>query len=667
MFNLTRIRIQWGGARSHPARWFLGLVGLYQRKQARGYGLVLSLRGLLIWSVVGAFVGYFAGGGYYWWKLEQRPHNYVRYGDVLLYPLSAEKRAEVRELQGKAFIAGGMDEFAAKQWHRAMMSLGLGLERYPRDLNARLKLAQLFLGSRVRLKAQETLMRGLDHGWPGRPYLEAAIETAAAGEDHELVVEICDRGLALHDGALHPAADRRWLVERRLRALIAEKRVDEALATVEREQALLGENLFFEVRILALLNEGKAAEAASEAEAWRLRSPSDPSILRLLARTYREAGRIDDMRRTLAAMRADAPADPRSHVFSVIQTLLAGGSDEGRAMVEDYVFRFGGTESNYVLLVEPLAEIGRAEELELLLAAAAERGMKDPRLAAARLQVLIGERRWSEAARQIESIRASLPPGATGRATLVDFYQHLIAAAADPADGAQSGLTDYVRVRQLPMVLYRQSVEVLRRAGRAETALRVLNFAEGVYPNNAYLATARDEIRREIEAGKAAAAASRVVVAPAAALSSQASFEAEVDRVADADGPSTALRLFRDLRQARPAWLEAADEPIARRELLLHGEGDDLAALQGAARIYLTSDLARKEQVIALATRLHGRSRSDSARLLLTEVLKRFPGDGAASRLMALWFPPVKAAPVPETAPGGAEAAVGADRRGVEG
>lgn len=639
MARFPHIKLQWGASNTTPGRWYFGLVGVYRRKSGRGKGLAVSLRGVAILAAAAGLVGYFCGAGYYWWKQEQRAYNFVRYSDVLLYPLSAEKRREVRELQGKAMIAEGLDALEAQQWNRALMSLRLGLDRYPRDLTARLTLAQIFLAYRVRAKAQETLLQGLDHGWPGRAYLQSAMEVAAAGDDHELVVTICDRALALHDPARHSDADRRWLVEQRVRALLAEKRSDDALSFAEQEAGAVDDDTLSELRLLALLQAGRFPEAVAFAEGWIARSSRSPQALRLLARAYREAERPDDMVKILAELRAGAPADPRVYVFSLIQHLLAGLEREGRAILEDYIFRFGGIEANFVLAAEPLAEINRPEELEILLAAAAERGMRDPRLAATRLQVLISGRRWAEATRQIADLRTLLPDGVSARANLLDLFQYLVAAAADPADGAQSSLTDYIRARQLPMGVYRQCVETLRKNGRIDTARQILTFAQGVYPTSRYIAETAAALDAEIAERRAAEEAARPVVAAVAAFATPEAFFAEVDRLGAEEGRAAALVLFREMRKARPEWAPSQEEPLGRRELELHAEGDDIAAIQGAVRTYLSADRVRIQHVVALATRFHEAGRDTEARMLLNEILRKVPGDPAASGLLARWFP----------------------------
>jgi hypothetical protein len=650
MPRITRIKLQWGASSVTPGDWYFGLFGLYGRKIGRGTGLAVSIRGALLWSLLACVVGYFSGAGYYWWKQEQRTYNYVRYTDVLLYPLSAKKRREVRELQGQAMIADALDAIQAKQWSRALGNLHHGLQRYPRDLTARLKLAQMYLGFRLRTKAQATLMQGLDYGWPGRAYIQSAIEMASGGEDYELVIEICDKALVLHTAG-HAAADRRWLVEQKLRALIVEKRTEDALAFAERESGAVADATLSELKILALLQAGRAAEAVTFAEGWAKRSEKDGQALRLLARSYREAGRIDEMKRVLSKLRSDAPADPRALVYSMIQHFLAGLDREGRALLDDYVFRFGGTEANFVLAAEPLAEIKRGEDLDVLLAAAAERGFRDPRLRIARLQILIAGRRWAEATREIYEIRAALPAGSSGRAAMLDFFQYLIAAASDSSDGTQTSLITFVRERQLTMAAYRQCVELLRTAGRTNTARQIVTFAQGAYPQNKYLADAVVALDKEIADRRAAEEAARPVAAPVAAFASAEAFFKELDAADAQKGPKAALAFFAEMRKARPEWLALSSEAVGRRELELRSRIDDIAGLQSAVRSYLTTERTRVQAVVLIATRLHGEKHDSAARMLLTEILRKIPDEPTATNLMASWFPAPKAAQTPGAQP----------------
>lgn len=661
--KFSRIKLQWGASKQQPGQWYLGTVGVYDRKGgSRAKGLAISMLAVCLWMFLLGCIGYFSLAGYYWWKQEQRRYNFVAYTDVLLWPLSADKRREIKELQGKAILAEGMEDLKTGQWNKALMNLRVGLDKYPRDNPARLQLARIFLAYRLRDKAQETLMAGLDYGYPGRAYLESAISLAASGEDYELVIEICDRGFSLMP-ANASAAERRWLVDQRLKALLAEKRNDDAYAYSEKMAAYMDETVLSEQRLLALLQSRRADEAVTFAEEWRKRDGDTAQVLRLLARAYREAGRNDDMAQVLDELVKKNPADARMRVFAIIQTMLAGNESSGRLMIDDFIFRFGGTPENYVMLAEPLAEIKNRSSLGTVLAAAEERGIRDPRLPMAMLQIMIGEQSWGEANRQLEVVRDLLPPDGVGRASMLELIRLLIAAASDGGEAAQSSLVEYVASRQMPMSAYRQCIDVLRVAGRIETARLVVRSAQGVFPSNRYLADCVAEFDGKIAAAKEAEAAAKAAAkgAPAPAFATAQAFYAALEDREKTGGPEAGVALLRALRSERPAWMASEGEALDLREMQINARTDDVVALQGAVRRYLNTDRIRVQNTLALARSSYDEGRKDHARIILDEVLRRVPDQEVALALKAKWFPPPPKPSEPVAEPAGvapAEASV---------
>lgn len=640
MNGSSRLKIHWGASKTTPGKWYLGLIGRYERKSGGGRrrrGWAVSLRGVVCWAAFGAVSAWFGGAGYVWLQQTRQAHNEVTYTDVLLYPL---RKDEIQAKRGRAMIAAGRDALEAGDSRGGFMLLRLGLERYPHDAEARLLVARFFLASRLRTHAQATLMPGLDHGWPGREYLEGTLEIVRGGEDFELAMEICDRALTLHDPAVHSAEDRRWLLGQRVRAALSAGENEAALAYVDAHADELGLATANEARLLALFALKRTDEAVALVERWREAEGSNQQVLRLAARAYREAGRLSEMDGVLEELRRLAPADPRVRVYAIVQTLLAGREAEGRALIDDYIFRFGGQARNFTVLATPLAEIGRLPELDLVIAAARERGFRDAEFGQARLRLLVSARRWREVRAQIEAIRVEpVRAGAPASASvLLDYYDAMAAALLDPARGAQSSFVDKVRPLQLSLAAYRQAIGFFRDAGHPETAREVVTFAEGVFPQSVFLETTRRELDAELSLAAAAAQPEQVVMDPT--LADQALFFAALDEAGKQKTPATGLVLIRDLRRARPGWLEGEQEAVTRAELGLHSRGDDLVALQGVARVYLNGDQQRIDHVAALASDLFEGGRKEEARLLLDEILRRTPGESKTTRLRDRFFPP---------------------------
>jgi hypothetical protein len=561
--------------------------------------------------------------------------------DVLLYPF---RKDEIRVKRGRAMIAEGRDAIEAGQARDGFMLLRAGLQRHPRDLEARLMVVRFFLAARVRSHAQAFLMEGLDYGWPGREYLETALAIIATSEDHELAVEFCDRAIALHDPALHPGADRRWLHAQRVRATLGAGENQAVLSYLNAHATEIDDLVVNETRLLALFALGRPAEALALVERWRDTAGDTVPVLRLAVRTYRENDLPEKMDSALEALRRLAPADPRIRVYAITQTLLAGRLSEGRAQIDDYIFRFGGDPRNFAMLAAPLGEIGRLEELDLVLAAAAERGFRGADLGMIRMRALIDARRWREARAQIAVIRAGLKSDEAARlGLLLDYNDALLVALLDPARGAQSSLVDKVRPLQLSLAYYRQAIDLLRADDRAETARQVVTYAEGVFPNNAYL----EKNRRELDAKLAAAALASIPSEPASnsTLAAPSAFFAALAETREAGDPAAGLALIRELRRERPDWLAEEEQAVIRAELAVMAAGDDLVALQSVARVYLNGDSARSRTVVSLATNLHQDGNPEKARLLLDEVLRRTPDEPQAVRVRDQLFPPTPEAP----------------------
>ena len=100
-----RVKFVWGAAKVIRGRWYLGLVGLYNRREGEWEdGLAISVRGALLWGIVMAGIGWVALATAGFWIWQRNPYAQQTYTDALLYPL---RRAEIAEKRGQASIAQG--------------------------------------------------------------------------------------------------------------------------------------------------------------------------------------------------------------------------------------------------------------------------------------------------------------------------------------------------------------------------------------------------------------------------------------------------------------------------------------------------------------------------------------------------------------------------------
>jgi len=629
-----KIKFIWGGSRAIPGRWYLGLFGLYDRGEGRrGRGIAISMRGILSWSAGLALAAYMAGATALFWMWERNPYSLLTYGDAVLYPL---RQQTIGEKKGQAFIARGADAFRERKFHDAAMLLRLGLARYPRDLRARLMLAQYYFMANQRPMAAQVLEEGLTDEYPGRAYLEALFGAAEQGDDFQKIIAVADRYRERLRGSEDSRLEFRWLMGRQFAALAAAGRHEVAL---ERAQAEVSGDFAWEHRVLALLSLGRTGEALAALAEWRETPGADRrTVLRLNIRALREAKRFDEMDAAIQTLRDLNPAEPPPAVYGVVQRALAGRETAADEALDDYLFRFGGSARNLQLLAEPLAEIGDRRRLERCIAAALERGYPPGRFQVLLVETLVNQGDWAAANR----ILTSIPPPTGREAAQGEVWralmQRLIDVGATPSDAAQIELLEFLRGRPWPVQTFRRSIETLRLAGRLDAARDAIAMATRAFPTSPWVQTQADEV--------AAAIAARdmpvVPVAPVAVrLPGEAIFFGQLDGAIEAGRWADAARQVSEARGARPApnWV-AANEPRLRLAQVRIGRGlADRSTMVGSARLYLNGSDERSNRILELAREFHAAGDPGAAQAVTREVLSRTPGYPPAQRLLAEWEP----------------------------
>lgn len=670
--KLPKIKLCWNGSRVH-ADWRLGLFGGYARSPGgRRIGWVISLRGVLAWLSGLLVLGYFAGALALWVVLERRPYNYVTYTDLIL----PTRWSGIEKLRGQAQIAEGLDDIKAKRWGAGVAKLRVGIARNPDEIKGRLVLAELYLAMKASKQAMAVYDGGLQAGYPGRDYVETMIKLAAQSEDFEWWLRTCDQALAKLSNNPALAGDHRWLIQEKLRALIAAERPEEALALAEAE----GESrnpAISELRVLALLSAHKPGEAVSFLRDWAEQNGRKPDaqILRLQVRAFREAGDLAAMGQALDTLRQLTPIDPRPYVYGIVQRVLAGQNDEARRGLDSFFLRFGSTAQYLQTLAAPLAEIAERDLLERVIAFARQKGFELTALRRSLVQTLISRGDWRDAAGVLGELAATAKKDPASNAWY-ELMNAQIQAALDPSEGTQSTLVSLVRGRQFPLSLYKALVGNLQRAGRLTTARELITFAQGVYPKNTILESMRKELdtritadvvtrerettlatetrRRELDAALAAAVARPPVLTQASALKAagglppaaatvvraelgEADFFTRLDGLTQEKDFAGALQSIRDLRRAKPVWLSAREAELSLAEVRLNGRAGDALALRSVVRRYLTGERLRGAQVIEVARELHTGGNKDEAFLVLRELVAKMPDYRLAQNLLAEW------------------------------
>ena len=637
-----RIKLVWGGAEVIRGRWYFGLIGIYERVTGqRREGFAVSMRGVLLWCLALLLVAYVAATAVLFSFWQRNPYCLLNYTDALFYPV---RRAVVAEKKGQAFIAEGQELLKAQKWGDGARLLRQGLTLYPGDLSARQALAKFNVLANQRPQAVKLLVEGLPRDYPGRTYLLGLFDLAEQGDDYDLVVSTADRYLPQLKGAA-VAVDRRWLTGRKFGALAAAHRRAEALALAEAEDP--GE-MAVEHRVLALIELGRATEAADLLETWRKQAgTNEQTARRLQVRVSREAGRPEEMERVLEEMRALAPGDPRQAVYGIVQRAMAGRDASAKAALDDFLFRFSGAVANLQLAAEPLAEIGQRGLFERCVAAATEQGygLQPFRVLQVQLHVQRGE--WAEATAVLARMKPV--PGRTVPAAeqfWLEWMGRLVAASAGPAEAAQGALVEFLRGRPWPMKIFRNSIEALRRAGRVETAREVISLAEGPYPASRWVQAQKADVAKALAERAGAAPAVPVATGPDGRLKLERFFFERIEELLRDRKWTQAEDLIREARGMVPplSWVEPRDGDLRLAEVRLNQGRGEVPVMLASARLYLNGDAERARRVTVLAREVYDAGDKAGAIALVQIVVQRTPDDVTAKRLLAQWKPPVKAA-----------------------
>ena len=490
-----RVKFVWGAARVIQGRWHLGLFGWYPRVEGNPAedGLAISVRGFLLWGLTCTIALYCSGAAAIYAVRRHNPHNLVRYSDILLWPV---QRARIAVLTGRSLIADGLSDLAEKRYGEGITKLRIGLMRYPQETQARVVLAQLYIRANQRPLALKTLTDRLDVGYPGREFLEALFNCAASGDDYAVILDACERYRTARNSA-SAEADRPWLLQRQVQTLLAAGRPGEALRLAETAGADAPAAIK-EGEVFALIDLGRTSEASALLAVWRASPGANVAqVLRLQVRVLREARQFAEMEAAIKELCALTPADPKPPVYGIVQRAMAHQDASAAAALEDYLFRFGATKENVLLVVTPLAEVAAGPLVERCIEQAVTLGwdLKPFRTQLLRAQEQRGD--WLAAQRTLDQLRPQMRPDNPAEMLWLKWQGQLVGAAIDPSQIAQGALLEIFRTRPLPLSAFAQTGELLLRAGRFETAREVANLGQHYYPASPTLAKLLANAERE--------------------------------------------------------------------------------------------------------------------------------------------------------------------------
>lgn len=606
------------------------MFGFYERRSGfPDSGFAISGRGLLAWLLGLAVAGYIAAAGALTWWFRRQPHNRVGFAQVLAWPV---QREEVRRLRGEMWLAQADEARKAGRTTEWYFLIRRGLAAAPDNLEARKTLVEFLLAVGQRPQARAVLEEAGRHGLPTRGWIDEMFAALESGEDWALELTLADAFLAR---ARAPDAwmIRQHLLARKVTALRGLGRLDEALAVAE----AAGDSVVFPLkqeRLRTLLALGRSEEAARRAADWvkSAARSEGPGLLRMEARAWREAGRLEQMEQALEELVRRQGARADIHVFVLEQRVRAGVG--GEKAIDEFLLHFGGSSAQVNAVAALLAELPAPDLLTRLAAAARERGMDGRMIAVQRYHAALQAGRFDglpALVAEVEAAKTNANP--TIVREWLPWARAVTAALLTPDAGAHTVLTTLMQESFHSLRATRMTVGALRLAGRAQTAEAVVARARVLFPESPWLLQQERELK-----GEAVAKTAKVprVEERKEVEVDEADFFRELDRLAAESRWADAADAIRKLRTLRPVpgWLAWREMELLLREVRINQAAGDAPAMILAVRRLLAGDPARADEVVAFAQELRGKGSASDAALLVRAVLDKAPEHPGAA---ALW------------------------------
>jgi tetratricopeptide (TPR) repeat protein len=498
------------------------------------------------------------------------------------------------------------------------------------------------------------LRAGLPYNATDRAYMENALQLAAEGEDFDFWLEACEMSLKGTDNRPDLAALRLWTTQRKITGLTEAGQFTEAVRLADASGADTNES-FAELKVLALLKNGEADNAAKFTETWRHKNGPSLRILPLQARALREAGRREDMERMLSEWCRLDSTNPTPYINWVACRASLNDKEGAQNALDTFFLRFNSYPEYLIKLSETLVPLGESDLSRQCVAQAESQGFATYTLKQLLMESCITEGNLTEA----QEILDQLAPLHEPNDPLIGYWvlmTRLVAASLDPSTGVQSNLLAKVQEQRLSMLAYRRLITVLRSANKNATALDITRLALSNYPNSTALQKTADTLQNALTATEVAkpkqvitavkldsAAADKIQAATRATLAgvdNEDVFFKNLDDKIKAGKADDALAAIRTARSSQPEWLVARDDELSLIEIRLYAGQKDVLTLQRLARLYLKGDLLRSNKILEIATEFHTAGDPDSAILLVQEILRASPSFKRAKKVLDTWIPP---------------------------
>lgn len=677
-FKTPRLSLVWRPTADTRASWKIGLVGFYFRETPRRLHVVFAARGMLLWSFALAltcYVGAVTAVHHIW---SRSPHNRVTYLDLLL----PTRWDETRRLRGGDLVAQGIEDLRARRYGTALMFLARGVGMAPTDQRGRLELARLYLGAGYLHRAKQLLQDGLAHPPVVKAYTDLYFSVASYMEDHAAILEAVAKLTAGADARLQ-----RELATHQANALRQLERWDEldALRASLAAAPLIGVE---QAWVRSQLERGtpEVGLAAIDAAPALFGLPAERADLE--ARLALAAGQFDRVRAVGETWRKARPTDFGPRLLEVLTEIRENYWFTAREKIEDYLVAFGAQPALTAQIFIRLSELEDEQWIRLARSLAVEAGAYGPQARMVFIEALLIRGHFNEAERELTAALPVMQAANFNPGIWTQGVQRILGACRGTSPSARSLLIEFLTSERASPAGYHLALNALAKSPSAREALADVHAAAmNRYPSLQPKPATREAIalatsaepkarpvltRREprpvtprVTTDTATNPATRtplpvakerapLVLPPT--LSDQARKDEQTfptERVARSgltradqfiaeSNPGAALDL---LNQIERAGHTALRREILFRRVRIYGERRQFDLLLSNTRFLLRETPVNQTQLRELAEQWRTAGQTDSALILLREVIATFPAARWAEDLQRSLIEEIKIVP----------------------
>lgn len=603
--KIPGLRLVWRPSSATDAKWLLGLLGYGYKGTPRRLMIHLSLRGVLLWGAGAAVAGYFLGTAALAWYWGRNPYNHITYADLVL----PTRWSQLKEKRGQGQIDEGINHLRTGKYATGLMLINTGLARKPSHLQARMALAQLYIGMGYLYRGVQLLEDGLDYGTPPKTYLDSLFRLTLYLEDYERVLAIAER----IEGALPSGENpqRRRLLMMRATALEKLQRYDD----LERLRNASRETPSFAIESAwarAKAARGNPAEVLREIarEPDRFGVPADRCLLQIsLAIAARDPAAAEAAIRDW--LKAE-PTQPQPRIEEIVALVRLGDGTKAQDRLQRFFINFGSDRSAVLLLMKKLTEPPDVAWLKRVRREAEEYGAWSVEMRVLYVQGLILAGSIAEALPEFnltaDLLRSRGPDGGW-----IEGTQRILDVLTSDSPSNRSQFLVFFRTKRLPPEAFRFALKSLQNAGATELAGELAILAQNRFP-----------ALREATSLTNALAAQTKPTEKAGATLSEAQARVEL-RTIETDIQAGRLDVaFDRLKKVEAGTFPALRSEVLMRRIELHGALDESSQLSAALQLYLSSPDVSQSWLRNLAANWQAGGHSDSAAVVARQTLARF-------------------------------------------